>query len=61
MRNTETVPRTKKRLRDVADHIDRRMHAQTGSVTLHYVNGKLERAEYRQFESADTMPELRTE
>ena len=49
--------RKRKGLSDVAEHIDRRMFNQTGSVTLHYVNGKLERAEYRQFESADAMPE----
>ena len=47
---------TPRKLAEVASHVDRRMQGQTGSVTAHYVDGKLKRVEYRTFEDADAMP-----
>lgn len=43
-------------LSEVARHIERRMEGQTGRVTLHYVGGKLKRAEYTTFEDARALP-----
>lgn len=48
-------------LKEVAPYIERRMHGQTGSVTLHYVQGRFKRAEYRVMEDAETMPTERAQ
>lgn len=47
------------RLRDVADHIERRMAGKSGPVTLNYKDGKLERVQYGDFEDARAMPRAR--
>lgn len=44
------------KLREVADHIERRMEGKTGSVTLHFKGGRLERVQYGDYEDARAMP-----
>ena len=43
-------------VKEAAEHIERMMHGRTGSVTLHFVEGRFQKAEYRTFEDARAMP-----
>ncbi|MEM7416798.1 MAG: hypothetical protein AAF389_14930 [Gemmatimonadota bacterium] len=54
-RTRESVP-----LREVADHIDRRMAGKSGTVTLHYTPKGFVRVQYGDYEDADAMPTRRS-
>ena len=43
-------------LREIADHIERRMQGKSGAVTLHFKSGNIERIQYGDYEDARAIP-----